>query len=377
MAISVLAFVVVEAVVAGFTQDLRAKVLGFSSHLTLVLPSGERADPSLLQKIKDKAGVTGVSRFADGEAILQTEEDDATGIRVRGIDPEWIAQNFGDKVRFEEGEDWDSLKGTEHRAPGIIVGIEVASNLSIVPLLMEPVQVLYPFGEVGPTGEVEPNIRSFRVIGTFKTGYFEYDNKFALVDLSEAKRLFGEDLNERVGVFVDDPMKVDAWKSTLSSLASFQQVQTWEEQHSRLFSALKLEKLGMTLVLALMSLLASFNILSMLMMVVFERRREISVLKALGMSSRKIAGIFYRAGLSVGLFGGFAGIVMGYALCRYLNQAHLKLPAPYYIEDLPILVNPWVLAGTFCLAVLLSLLATIFPARQGSRLTIVEALKND
>ncbi len=371
--ISVAAFLVVASVMNGFNKDLRKKILGFSSHLVLTLDEGQFFSPELKEKIEALAPGSEITHFIQGEALLRTEDGDSQGIRIRGVDLE--DQAFLKKMgaQFEEEEDWDSLKGGREIS-GILIGKELAGNLNVLPMLYEKVEILYPFGNIGPTGEIEPTQRAFRVVGTFKTGYYEYDKSFVLMAEGEAGRLFGDRQPEQVGIFLKNPDRAFSLAASTRALPGVAQVKTWQELNQRLFSALKLERLGMGLVLGLMILLASFNILSMLTMVVYEHRKEIAVLKALGLCQREIGRIFYRAGLWIGWVGSLVGSLIGLGLCFWLASSHVPLPSSYYIETLPVEMHWTLLVSTFALGLLLSLVATIFPAKEGKGLSIVEAL---
>ncbi len=373
--VSVSAFIVVESVMVGFGKDLQAKVIGFSPHLSLILKPGEKISPELIAQAKGKAGVQRVSPMIEGEAVLQTEDEDTQGVRVRGIDVADPPFPKEMQVFFEEGESWDSLKGKGDQLPGILLGKELAASVGIATALEEKVELLYPFGEVGPTGEMEPSRRVYRVVGTFKSGYFDYDSKFAVASLDSLRRLFGEGVPESLGIYFPDPMAALTRNADFASLPGVERAESWQEKNGRLFSALKLERAGMALVLGLMVLLASFNILSMLMMTVYERRRDLAILQSLGLSQGGIAGIFYRAGLWIGVIGGLAGMGLGLGICFFLRYAKVPLPAPYYLDAMPIDINPLWIAGAFILALAMSLVATVLPAREGRRQTVVEALR--
>lgn len=373
--ISVTAFVVVQSVMAGFDQDLKTKIMGFSYHLTLTLsPQGPPAS-EIMKQLKRNSQVVEAHRFLEGEAVLQTEDGENQGVRVRGIVVPPSSKVPGLQVYFEEGENWSTFSGAGEEFPGILLGTELAGGLGVLPALSEKVELLYPFGEVGPTGEVEPNLRTFRVLGTFKSGYYDYDSKYALVPLEDARFLFGEDQPEKIGIVLANPNAAGEVSKKFSALPGVANVETWQGQHRRLFSALRLERIGMILVLALMLILASFNILSLLMMVVFERRKDIAVLRALGLPLEKIAGVFYRAGLWIGTVGGLLGIALGSGLCYWLASAKPKLPTSYYLDALPVDLNIWVLAGAVLLAPAVSILATILPAREGRKMNVIEALR--
>ncbi|HEX5034725.1 MAG TPA: FtsX-like permease family protein, partial [bacterium] len=320
-------------------------------------------------------GVERATAYLEGEAVLRTDDDEVQGVRLRGLeagDPRFPPTM---RVHFEEGEDWSSLQAKGEELPGILLGREMAASLGIVPALLEEVDLLYPFGTVGPTGEVEPNVRRFRVVGTFRSGYFEYDNKFAIAALPELQRLFGDHASVQVGVYFADPGRSALDRQRFQSLPGVAETSTWHERNARLFSALKLERLGMIVVLSLMSVLASFNILCMLMLVVFERRRDLALLKALGLSEPGISGIFYRAGFWIGAVGGLLGLGGGLFLAWAIRVAKIRPPAPYYLETFPVDLQPGTIALTLLLALLLSLAAAVLPAREGRKMTVIEALR--
>jgi lipoprotein-releasing system permease protein len=370
--ISVMAFVVVQAVMSGFSEDLEKKILGFTAHLTVVLEPG--SPDKWVEELSQEKGISQVQRFVEGEAVLSSPEGEMVGVRVRGLSQKQPPQGATLQFHFEEGEGWDQFYHPSDKLPGILIGAELATSLGIVPILAEKVELLFPLGDVGPTGEIEPNARFFRVLGTFRSGYYEYDSKYVMIPMEQAQWLFGDQGEEQVAIFLQRPSETGPWKDQLRNREGVSQVKTWQEQHTRLFHALKLERIGMIFVLTLMLLLSSFNILSLLMMVVFERRREIAVLRALGMGGADIGGIFRRAGLWIGLVGGAIGMVGGGGVALWLNRLHLPLPSTYYLEALPVKLHGGVLLGAWGVSVLLSYLATYFPGRESRSLPVTEAL---
>jgi lipoprotein-releasing system permease protein len=370
--LSVMAFVVVQAVMSGFSEDLEKKILGFSAHLTAVVEPG--AELPWLEGFSKEKGVSQVQRFIEGEAVLSSPEGEMVGVRVRAPSQDHPPLSETLEIHFEEGEGWDSFYHPSGELPGILIGAELASSLGIVPILTEKVELLFPLGDVGPTGEIEPNARSFRILGTFRSGYYEYDSKYVMVPMDQAEWLFGEQGENQVAFFFQKPSDAQRRKEQLRNHPGVTHLKTWQEQHTRLFNALKLERLGMIFVLTLMLLLASFNILSLLMMVVFERRKEIAVLRALGMGGADIGGIFRRAGLWIGLLGGAVGVAAGAGIALWLSRLHLPLPSTYYLEALPVKLHGGVLLGALGVAVMLSYLATYFPGRESRSLSVTEAL---
>ncbi len=371
--VSVAAFLVVQAVMLGFSHDLRDKILGFSPHLSFYLSPSANAE-SVLQQLQSHTEVKSVERFLEGEAILQFKEE-VLGVKVRGVDLQKNSLSHRLPVKFEEGEEWSSLHAKGENLPGVMLGKELVAAEGIFPALYDQVKLIYPLGEVGPTGELEPVERSFRIIGTFKSGYYDYDSKMLLADIHEVERLFSDQIQERYGVYLKNPDQAIALQSVLQKNPEIQNLQIWSQQQHRLFSALKLERIGMSMVLGLMMLLASFNIISMLFLVAHERRREIAVLKSIGMSDKKIKGIFLRAGFWIGTLGGIVGVVLGIFLCRWIATAKIPLPTPYYLDALPVDLRWISVVLTFGLAILLGVLAAVFPAREGERFSIIEALR--
>jgi len=378
VAISVAACLVIQACISGLNQDVREKVLSFSSHVVWTLQPGAAFDPSTWDQLAGDSEVSGIMHYVEGEAIIRGEEEDQIeGVRVRGIDPRWGIPRFSLEVLFNEGEDWKTMAGSEQDSPAIVLGTELIGDLGLVSFMRDPVDLLYPLGEVGPTGDLEPNIRSFHLGGRFHSGYPEYDMKFALVDLESAKRLLGDAATEQIGVYLRDPFRATAFAERHKGIAGVKAVKTWEQLNRNLFHVLKMERTGMGLVLALMILLASFNILSLLIMLVFQRRRDFGVLKALGMSARETGKLLYRAGLWIGISGGGLGVLLGLGIMYLLTKYPIHLPEPYNIDRLPVVWNPWMIALTAAIAVGMSLVATWFPAWQSRRLNAVESLRRE
>lgn len=372
--VSVIAFVVLESVMGGFNADLQKKILGFSSHLTVSLPE-DGAPPDLLNTLEGHGAVSEVVPFLEGEAILIDPEGDAVGIRLRGVDPDRLPQEGPLELNFELGENWERFGPGPNRLPGILVGTELSQSLGLLPALAEEVELLYPFGEVGPTGEVEPNRLALRLVGTFRSGYYQYDSKFGLVGLEQGRALFGDQGREKLGIYLKNASKALQFKEELLKSFPGLSVKAWQEDHRRLFRALRLERLGMGLVLIMMVALATFNILSFLVMLVVQRRRDVAILEAMGLTSRRVGGIFYRSGLFLGLTGGGLGLIIGGVVCWWLQRAQLSLPNTYYLDALPVRLNPWIWVAALVMALGLSLLASIYPVRLGKGVSVVQALR--
>lgn len=258
--------------------------------------------------------------------------------------------------------------------PGVLLGRELASSLRVE--VGHEVRLISPDGEVGPTG-VRPKASTFVVAGIFSTGMYEFDLKLAYVQLADAQRFFnmGASLN-RIEVRVDDPTRTSEVVERITAVVGADlEALDWKVMNRNLFSALKLEKIAMFFILGFIILVASFNILASLAMLIQEKSQEIAILKSMGATNQGVMRSFLVLGLFLGVIGAFCGIGMGLGLCLVLEVVGIPLPKEYYIEMIPVQVN-WleVLAATAA-ALGICLLATIYPSRTASRLHPVEGLR--
>lgn len=263
--------------------------------------------------------------------------------------------------------------------PGIILGKELAHGLKVG--LGDRVNVVSPLGgEVGPAGPM-PKSRPFRVAGIFYSGMYEFDAKSAYIDLRESQRFFGLGASvtglELKTIDIDNTRQIT--RSVLNALDGYPyRTKDFAEMNKNLFSALRLERLVMAVILGFIVLVACFNIVSTLIMMVLEKGKDIAILKSMGASDTSVMKIFVIEGLLIGGVGTAAGIALGYATCLFVERFGIHLDSDvYYIERLPILIDPWQFLCVACLAILLSYLATIYPATRASRLPPVDGLRND
>ncbi|MDR0966083.1 MAG: ABC transporter permease [Myxococcales bacterium] len=263
--------------------------------------------------------------------------------------------------------------------PGIILGKELAAGLKV--RVGDRLNVVSPLGgEVGPTGPM-PKSRPFRVAGIFHSGMYEFDAKSAYIDLTESQRFFG--LGESVTGLelkttdIDNTRQIT--RSVLHALDGYPyRTKDFAEMNKNLFSALRLERLVMAVILGFIVLVACFNIVSTLIMMVLEKGKDIAILKSMGASDTGIMKIFVLEGLLIGGVGTVAGTVLGYATCLFVEKFGIRLDSDvYYIDRLPVVIDLWQFLGVACLALLLSYLATIYPATRASRLPPVDGLRNE
>ena len=235
--------------------------------------------------------------------------------------------------------------------------------------------------QISPMGTLAPPMRNFEVVGRFKTGMYEYDNTFMYTTLEAAQELTG--LNNAVTgleVRVSDPLRADEIALVIEEELGFPyRTQNWMTENSSLFAALQLEKLALGIILLLIVIVAAFNIISTLVMVVTDKTREIGILKSMGLRASQVQRVFLLQGVVMGTVGSVLGSLGGLAILYVLDRYELiKIPGDvYFIDRLPVAFDPSDISLILLSSLLISFLATLYPARQASRLYPVEAIRHE
>ena len=378
--LGVAALIATLAVMTGFTEDLREKIVGTTSHIVVMDRSRESLSTyrEIASRIRTLPHVVAVTPFVYNQVLL-TSEGSVSGVVLRGIDPDTEGSVTELPKYMREGK-IDSLKGRvanpdqEPPIPGIILGKELAGRLGV--FYGEKVMVVSPFGVVGPLGMV-PKMRRFEVVGIFDSGMYEYDSSLAYIALSAAQDFFGMgDKVTGLEVKVDDIFIADQVAQRIEQTLGFPYgARDWMKMNRNLFSALKLEKIMMFIILVLIILVASFNIVSTLMMIVVEKGREIAILKAMGANRQGVMRIFMIDGLVIGLVGTLIGLPLGYGVCQVLQNFYSLPSDVYYINHLPVKIRPLDVSLVSLSAILISFLATLYPSWQAAKLEPAEALR--
>jgi lipoprotein-releasing system permease protein len=374
VALGVMALLVVLSVMSGFHQDLQNKILGANAHVVVVSYTGKISD--YREKVAEIIRVNGVkaaSPFLMGQVML-SHNNRAHGIFIRGVDTRTETQTIDIYKHMKEGP-FDAIDRKQD-VPGILLGSELAANLGAY--LHDTVNVISPVGEMGPLGML-PRVKKFEVVGIFEIGMFEYDANLAIASLSSVQDFlrFGDNVNG-IEVKLDNIYAAPQLKNKIADVLGPRfYAKDWMEMNRNLFSALKLEKFTMFVILTLIVLVAAFNIVSTLIMNVIEKEREIAILKTMGATNRGIMSIFMIQGTLIGLAGTAIGLFSGYVIGYLLNTYELiKLPADvYYLSHLPVKMNLSDFISVCTSAVVISFLATLYPAWQASRLNPVEAIR--
>jgi lipoprotein-releasing system permease protein len=421
VALSSLALCAVVSIMGGFGADLKRKILGNNAHIridTTEVGGFANAD-DVLQKVRLVRGVHAATPVAGGEAMASSSSNTA-GVLLRGVDPDSIVHvidlasnievgklaylrqtdKLADLPPDEEvgigpgGEKY--LKGPRLRPwlsrdldpgiedlirppdvrPGIVIGRELAKTLHVY--VGDEIRLVAPLGDLGPMG-VMPRTKQFRVAAIFYSGMYEYDQNYAYILIDVAQDFL--DLTGHVtsvDVKVDDAERVDAIRPAVAAALgrSDLRVRDWKEMNKNLFSALKLEKIATFVILSLAIAVASFCIVCTLLLMVTEKSKEIAILKAVGASDGSILRIFMSEGMVIGGIGTVLGVMTGLVVCLSLRWFGLRLdPEVYYLERLPVEVNASDYLLVALAAILITILATIYPAIAASRLRPVDGIR--
>lgn len=378
VSVGVMALLIVLSVMSGFHEDLQKKILGANAHAVVLSYKGiiEDEEP-IFEKLKFEPHVISYSPFVLGQVMVSTGKK-AHGIFMRGIDVEKEIKTT-DILKFIKDGSFQLLaseRRIEEGIPHIILGKELALVLGV--WVGDTVNVVSPIGEIGPLGMI-PKVKQFKVSAIFEMGMFEYDMNLALVSLVAAKDFFGYEKGiTGIEIRLDDIYNAPIVRNSLNKKLQFPyHVRDWMQMNRNLFAALKLEKLAMFIILILIVLVASFNIISTLMMNVVDKQKEIAILKAMGATNRGIMMIFMFQGLLIGIIGTLIGITGGYVVGKIIhNYEIIKLPADiYYLSKLPVKMKYLDFIAVSVSAILISFLSTIYPSYHAARLDPVEPLR--
>ena len=373
--IGVAALIFVLSMMNGFEKEVRSRIIGTTAHITVFPMHGEGIEnyQSLYPKIKEIRDVKAIAPFVFLKAAISSKEE-SDGIVVRGIDfgqeknVTDIAQNL-----LEGSFDLKSSNET----PGIVLGATLAERLGVS--LGDNV-VLFSINKADLSSAwTIPKATKFQLVGIFETGMYEYDASMSYVSLESAQKLFN--LGEKVSglqIKIEDLYKAGKVANQLDQKLGYRfYALDWMHMHKNLFSWMTLEKYAMFIVLSLIIAVAAFNIISTLIMVVIEKRKDIGILKSMGSTSESIMRIFMFEGLVVGVVGTILGSILGFSLCWV--QETFKIvslpPEIYFINSLPIDMRPWdfILVGTAAMGI--TFLAALYPAKRAADLTPVEAIR--
>lgn len=378
IALGVATLIIVMSVMNGFRAELLGRVLGVNGHAYVYAPTGLMDDPdTLATKLRGTPGVVAVMPYVEGQALVSLQGV-AMGVQVRGIRPDdlrsrpVVSQSFilGDPAEFGEG--------------GIAIGVRMAQRFGL--RVGDELSLISPRGATTAFGTV-PRTGTFRIAAIFEVGMSEYDGNIVYMPLETAQTFYR--MNGQVTaleVFFNDPYDIARLRGTLASAVAGQgRVLDWQQTNSSFFTALQVERNVMFLILSLIIMVAAFNIISSMIMLVKDKGRDIAILRTMGATRGMVMRIFLLSGASIGVIGTVAGFVLGVVFCenieairqaiQHLTGTDLFNAEIYFLSRLPAKIDWGEVTQVVGMALGLSFGATLYPSWRAARLDPVEALR--
>jgi lipoprotein-releasing system permease protein len=382
IALGVATLIIVMSVMNGFRQELLSQILGLNGDIGVYGAGAPLTDyEDMTKKILAIKDVTAAFPIVQGEVLMSGPQGGAVGGIARGITPEGLRQLPTVSSHVLAGS-LDDLTGDT-----VAVGGALARQFNLT--LGAPLTLILPQGKATVIGTI-PSIQSFKVAAIFRTGMQQYDSSFVFLPLQTAQTLFQQNgAATQIQVFVRDPDHDEAVKQAIA--AAFPgiglDIQDWKQNNDSFLAAVTVERNVMFLILTLIIIVAAFNVISSLIMMVKDKARDIAILRTMGASSGSVMRIFLMAGASVGVLGTFIGFVLGVLFCEHINQIRLFIqgltgqqlfnPTVYYLESLPAQLEWREVAEVVAMALILSVLATLYPSWRAARIDPVEALRSE
>lgn len=390
VALAVFALTTVSGVFLGFERHLEEKLLGFQPHVMVRARDGAEDLAAVMATWAARNSEARVVPVTEGEAVAQLVGKEGfadVGVRVRGVapaalmalegaewffSPRWVGN--GTRSAATEALAFDKATGTG----GLVVGSEILATLGVLPDEQEQVRLVAPLGLIDPAGNLQPSVRVYHVSGFFRTGLYQQDNKLVFIAQDEAERLLGAQANAVWFIHLADRTAATSVAAALRPLVGLTaRVETWEEQNKKLFSALALERVVVTLLLGLTVGIASVSVLGVVLMQVQSRQRDLAILTALGASRRVVRRLVLALGGWIGGVGSVLGGTAAATLAAWCARHPIYLPETFYLETLPIEVRPLTLLVVAVAAVGITMLSAWYPARVAGRLDPAAALRGE
>ena len=369
--------IIVMSVMNGFKTDLTKKILGLNPHV-IIQPNGFEIDKSYISKLRSDFKNVSFSRSISGEGII-ISNNNAKGAILKGI-------NKSEKKIIEFFENF-ATKGNLSKLDDnkVFIGNELAFNLNLKEgdslSIMSSTFVATPLGSL-------PKQENFKVAGIFSTGFLEFDQNIIFLNLQDALSIFDKQINDQnIEIYLDDPLKANSFKNKIEKINQNYFIYTWSDLNKSLFSALKVERNVMFIILSLIVVVAAFNIISGLTILIKNKTKEIAILKTLGLSNKSIKKSFFLTGLTIGFLATTSGIFLGILVSMNIEKLRIFLSSVfnfeifpsdiYFLDKLPSEINLNSVLIIFIISLIISAIASYLPAMRISKMNTFRALRYD
>ena len=367
--------IIVMSVMNGFKKDLTNKILGLNPHI-VIQPNGFEIDDNFISKIKEDFKELSISKSYNGEGIILSKNN-AKGVILKGVDKKENKINEFFKNYISEG------KLSNFDQNNVFIGSELAFNLNLkvgdTLSLMSSSFVATPLGSL-------PKQENFKVAGVFRTGFIEFDQNIIFLNISDVLSIFDkEDKDQNIEIYLEKPLEANSYKDKIQKINQNYFIYTWSDLNKSLFSALKVERNVMFIILTLIIIVAAFNIISGLTILIKNKTKEIAILKTLGLSNKSIKKIFFLTGLTIGFFATISGVILGILFSINIEKLRLFLSAVfnleifpseiYFLDQLPSEINFYSIFIISIISIIISAIASYLPAIRISKISTFRALR--
>ena len=373
--LGVATLIIVMSVMNGFKTDLTNKILGLNPHV-VIQPNITKIDDELILKLKKNLKNISISKSYSGEGIVLGSEN-AKGVILKGID-----KNEDNSIEFFNKF---ILEGSLHnfKTNNVLIGSELAFNLDLNIgdnlSIMSSVFVSTPLGNI-------PKQENFKVAGIFNTGFLEFDKNIVYLNINDALSFFDKETKDQnIELFLEEPLEANHYKKKIQKINQNYFIYTWSDLNKSLFSALKVERNVMFTILSLIIVVAAFNIISGLTILIKNKTKEIAILKTLGLNNKSIKKIFFLTGLTIGFFATISGIIIGIIFSLNIEKLRVFLSSVfnieifpsdiYFLDQLPSEINFQSIFVVFIISLLISAIASYLPAIKISKMSTFRALR--